>query len=263
MKSLIGEYMEEVIVEKSKLGEIVYLFYCKKESINKPLVIISHGAGNDKYEGSNLALNLALQGYCVICFDADKHGERDDGSTQNASSHSSFTKIMAHVIKQSSEDIKLLINSCKLDDRVDQSRIALVGISMGAMSTFYTLTKNQDIKVAIPIIGSPDFVGLEKYALEANSANKVLSQDEKIGIKYMKDIDPYLYLIKNENRPMLIMNGEKDDWVPANFSEGFYDKIRQKYEQNNTQLDFFLSDESHYFSNGMRDHTIKWLNENL
>ncbi|WP_188047584.1 alpha/beta hydrolase family protein [Vibrio vulnificus] len=255
--------MEEIIVERSKLGEIVYLFYCKKESINEPLVIIAHGAGNDKYEGSNLALNLALQGYCVMCFDAFEHGERYDSSAQNTSSHSSFNKSAAHVIKQSSDDIKLLINSYKLDDRVDQSRIALVGISMGAMSTFYTLTKNQDIKVAISILGSPDFVGLEMYTLEDNSTKKVLSQDEKNGIKYMEDIDPYLYLIRNENRPMLIINGEKDDWVPAHFSEGFYKKIRAKYEKNNTQLDFFLYDESHYFSNDMRDHTIKWLNENL
>lgn len=239
------------------------MLYCKKESTNKPLVIISHGAGNDKYEGSNLALNLALQDYCVICFDADKHGERNDGSAKSVSSHSSFTEIMTSVIKQNANDINALVNHCKKDDRIDQSRIAMLGISMGAMSIFYTLTKNKDIKVAVPIIGSPDFVGLEKYALEANSANKVLSEDEKLGIKYMEEIDPYLYLIESENRPMLIMNGEKDDWVPANFSKRFYDKVKGRYEKNNTQIEFFLSNESHYFSNGMRDHTIKWLNKNL
>lgn len=255
--------MEKITVEKNNLGEIIYLFFCEKESINKPLVIIAHGAGNDKYEGSNLALNLAIQGYCVICFDADKHGERDDGSAKNASGYSSFTKIMAHVIKQSSDDISQLINNHQSDDRVDQSRIALVGISMGAMSTFYTLTKNQDIKVAVPIIGSPDFLGLERYTLEANSNSKVLSEDEKVGIKYMKDINPYSYLIENEKRPMLIMNGEKDDWVPAGFSKAFYDEVKKKYELNQTKIDFFLSDESHYFSNDMRDHAIKWLNENL
>lgn len=267
---LVGEYaeidgvlMEGVVVEKSKIGEIAYLFYCKKESVNQPLVIICHGWDNDKYEGSNLALNLSLQGYSVICFDADKHGERHDGNAQNFSCHSDFIKRMTGVIKQNSADINTLVDHYQEDIRIDPSRIAVVGISMGAMSTFYSLTKNKHIKVAVPIIGSPDFVGLEKYALEADSVNKILSEDEKLAIKYMAEIDPCLYLIENETRPMLIINGEKDDWVPANFAKGFYEKIKSKYARNNIEIEFILADESHYFSNDMRDHTIKWLNENL
>ncbi|KYN82973.1 hydrolase [Vibrio cidicii] len=255
--------MEGVVVEKSKMGEIVYLLYCKKESVNNPLVIICHGWGNDKYEGSNLALNLALQGYSVICFDADKHGERDDGNAQNVSSHSSFIKRMTGVIKQNSDDINTLIEYYQEDIRIDRSRIAVVGISMGAMSTFYSLTQNQLIKVAVPILGSPDFVGLEKFALEADSVNKILSDDEELAIRHMAEIDPCLYLIENESRPMLIINGEKDDWVPANFAKDFYEKMKSKYDKNNTEIEFNLADESHYFSNDMRDHTIKWLNKNL
>lgn len=255
--------MEGVVVEKSKIGEIVSLLYCKKESVNNPLVIICHGWSNDKYEGSNLALKLALQGYAVICFDADKHGERDDGNALDVGSHSDFAKTMTGVIKQNSDDINTLIEYYQEDTRIDPSRVAVVGISMGAMSTFYSLTKNERIKVAVPIIGSPDFVGLEKFVLEADSVNKALSDDEKLAIRYMAEIDPYLYLIENESRPMLIINGEKDDWVPASFSKGFYEKMKSKYDKNNTEIEFSLVDESHYFSNDMRDHAIQWLNKNL
>lgn len=58
--------MEGVVVEKSKMGEIVYLLYCKKESVNNPLVIICHGWNNDKYEGSNLALKFSSSG--LLCY---------------------------------------------------------------------------------------------------------------------------------------------------------------------------------------------------
>ncbi|WP_412767912.1 alpha/beta hydrolase family protein, partial [Vibrio anguillarum] len=104
---------------------------------------------------------------------------------------------------------------------------------MGAMSTFYSLTQNQLIKVAVPILGSPDFVGLEKFALQADSVNKILSHDEKLAIRHMAEIDPCLYLIENETRPMLIINGEKDDWVPANFAKDFYEKVKSRYDKNN------------------------------
>ncbi|MDA0120407.1 alpha/beta hydrolase family protein [Vibrio sp. T11.5] len=255
--------MQDVLVEKSHIGEIVYLLYAQKESVNNPLVIICHGWNNDKYEGSNLALNLALQGYSVICFDADKHGERDDGNAQNVTTHSDFSKRMVGVIKQNSDDIHTLIEHYQEDSRIDPSRIAVVGISMGAMSTFYSLAQNKRIKVAVPVLGSPDFVGLEKFALETDSVKKPLGDDEKLAIQYMADIDPCLYLIENEHRPMLIINGAKDDWVPANFAQNFYEKLKTRYANNNTEIEFKLADESHYFSNHMRDHTIKWLKKNL
>ncbi|WP_435247050.1 alpha/beta hydrolase family protein [Vibrio sp. nBUS_14] len=149
------------------------------------------------------------------------------------------------------------------DIRIDPSRIALVGISMGALSTFYSLTQNNQIKVAVPILGSPDFVGLEKFALKADSDNKTFNEDEKLAIRYMKEIDPCLYLLENESRPMLIINGERDDWVPAKFAKDFFEKVKSKYDKNNTEIAFNLADESHYFSNDMRDHTICWLNKHL
>ncbi|MGT0149166.1 hypothetical protein ACT691_03500 [Vibrio metschnikovii] len=68
----------------------------------------------------------------------DKHGERDDGNAQNISSHSSFIKRMTGIIKQNSDDINTLIDHYHKDIRIDRSRIAVVGISIGAMSTFYS-----------------------------------------------------------------------------------------------------------------------------
>ncbi|MCG9552573.1 prolyl oligopeptidase family serine peptidase [Vibrio sp. Isolate31] len=255
--------MEGVLVEKVDLGEIVHLLYSNKEWVKSPLVIICHGWNNDKYEGSNLVLNLALQGYSVICFDSDSHGERNDGNAQSMDSHSRFIKRVTQVIKQNANDIDTLIKHYQEDIRIDPSRIALVGISMGAMSTFYSLTQNNQIKAAVPILGSPDFVGLEMFALEAGSASKVLSDDEKRAIQYMAEIDPYLHLVNNESRAMLLINGRKDDWVPSNFAEKFYKSVRSKYGNANTEIEFYLADESHYFPNDMRDHTIRWLNKHL
>ena len=255
--------MEGVFVEKVDLGEIVHLLYSNKELLKSPLVIICHGWNNDKYEGSNLALNLALQGYSVICFDSDSHGERNDGNAQSMGSHSRFIKRVTQVIKQNANDIDTLIKHYQEDIRIDPSRIALVGISVGAMSTFYSLTQNNQIKVAVPILGSPDFVGLEKFALKADSDNKTFNEDEKLAIRYMKEIDPCLYLLENESRPMLIINGERDDWVPAKFAKDFFETVKSKYDKNNTEIAFNLADESHYFSNDMRDHTICWLNKHL
>src|SRR5690606_9604230 len=136
-----------------------------------------------------------------------KPGERDDGKAQNVSSDSRFIKRMTGVIKQNSDDINTLIDHYQEEILIDRSTIAVVGISMGAMSTFYSLTQHQLIKVAVPILGSPDFVGLEKFALQADSVNKILSHDEKLAIRHMAEIDPCLYLIENETRPMLIING--------------------------------------------------------
>ncbi len=58
-------------------------------------------------------------------------------------------------IKESADDVIILIDYYTAKDQLDPGRIAVLGISMGGCVTFRTLVIEDRIKLALPIIGTP------------------------------------------------------------------------------------------------------------
>jgi len=204
------------------------------------------------------ALKLAFNNFNVVCFDSVLHGERNELQAQEFRNLSFFEE-MKYVIQSNLKDFGKLLAHLKSDERVDDSRVGLVGISLGALSAFYSLSQSSEICAIVSMLGSPNFSGLEQYTSKAMDENG----DSNIPTQVLFEIDPYRKLLKNEIRPMLLINGKNDDWIPSRFSESFYNQIKSRYEGSNLTIELFLSDEGHFVSNEMRERTVSWLQSNL
>ncbi|QVK18375.1 alpha/beta hydrolase [Mycoplasmatota bacterium] len=255
--------MKKVKIELNKHLDIPYLLYYLENSKNCPLVIMGHGFNNDKYEGSDIAIKLASKEVCVLSFDLYKQGERYDGFLDKVKSDAEFGYTLFNIIKKSNEDLLKLIDFFKQDDKVDASKIGMLGFSLGANLCFYSFANNKDLKFAVPILGSPDFTNLLIYSMEKENESDFKTQEEIKLLEFIKGIDPYDNLVQNENRHLFIINGTKDDDVPSRFSENFYQEIKKRYDLNDSKVELLITDDNHYVSNEMKDNAIEWIINNI
>jgi dienelactone hydrolase len=255
--------MKKIITELGNLKSIPYMLFHEEGTVNLPLVIICHGYDNDRFEGASYALKLASEGIASLCFDMAKQGERYDGFIDNITCDADFGKALFTIIEESYDDIETLMEHFSKDDRIDGDRIAISGISHGANLCFYALKKNKRLKASVPILGSPNFTDLITYSMEKESQDQFIDSKEVELLDYIKGLDPYDYLINEEIRPMLVINGEKDDDVPAKFSKEFHQKILLKSKDESSPVELFIADEHHYVSREMIAKAIEWLKNNL
>ncbi|QNO14268.1 alpha/beta hydrolase [Alkalicella caledoniensis] len=255
--------MKRIITEISKIKDIPYMIFYKEDGKKLPLVIICHGFNCDKYTSATMAIKLAEKGFCAITFDSSKHGERYDGFLDNITCDADFGTALYSIIRDTYTDISIIVNGMSNDPRIDTSKIGLTGGSMGAMATYYALTKSRDIKVAVPIIGTPDFVSSLMYGMEKEDECQFASPEEKKVLEFVKELDPYQHLIENENRPLLIINASKDDDVPPQRSIDFYNEIKVRYEKEGIPIEQFIADEFHFMSQEMIDKAVDWFEKYL
>lgn len=52
---------------------------------------------------------------------------------------------------------------------------------------------------------------------------------------------------------------EKDEDIPARFSEEFYQKVGLRNEDESSPVELFIADEFHYVSREMIGRAIEWL----
>lgn len=246
-------------IEKNKLIDIPYLYYSLEEAEKKPLIIISHGYNCDQYDEAAMALKLVQKGFHVLTYDLSEHGERYSGFLERIEKDTDMGMSMLQIIDQSYSDLERLIESFKLNTLVEEDNIILVGVSLGAMLTYYALTKNKSISAAVSLIGTPDLVQAMVYGMEKESVDNFISEDEIRLIEYASEMNPLEKLLTDESRPLLIINTTKDDDVPYENSQLFYEKLKKKYDSFNGKLEFFLSEDYHVVNNEMIQYCIDWL----
>ena len=250
--------MQKIITEINTIEEIPYMLFYQEGAQNLPLVLINHGFNNDKYEGAHLALKLAGKGFCVITYDLHKHGERYNGFLENITCDADFGYALFNIIKSSYNDLEKIIKHFKSDVRIDLKRIGITGFSMGGILCFYALAHNPTIKVAVPILGSPDFTKQLLYSMEKENESHFNTEKEIKLLQFVKGMNPYQQLVENENRPLLMINASKDEDIPARHSVDFYNTIKHRYDGVISSIEMFVADEFHYVSNDMLDKAVQW-----
>lgn len=251
----------KIQIEKDTFNSIPYLFYSIEEAKKKPLIVISHGYNCNQYEESALALQLVQKGFHVLTYDLSEHGDRYSGFLDRIDSDTDVGQSMLQIIEQSYHDLNHLVDSFKQHPEVDKDKIILIGVSIGAMLTFYTLAHNTEISAAVSLIGTPDFVEAMVYGMEKNSVEEFSSNEEIRLLKYAQKLNPIDKLLKGERRPMLIINTTFDDDVPYENSKFFYQKLKGRYDSFDGNLEFFLSDDFHVVNNEMIHYCIDWLSK--
>lgn len=241
----------KIITEINRIADIPTLLFYEESSENNPLVLIIHGFGNDKYEGTKVAIRLSQKGFSVICMDIDKHGERYDGYMEKVDSDASFGKALFTILENTYDDICKLLIGIRNHKSVDNTKVGLIGISHGANICNYYISKN-DIASCVSILGTPDFVNQIVYSMEKESVDDFDSEEEREMLGFISSLNPYEKL-KIRETPLLMINASKDDNVPHKFSESL---VKECVDERD--VEFILEDEFHFVSDSMIDKAIEW-----
>lgn len=137
-----------------------------------------------------MALQLVQKGFHVLTYDLSEHGNRHSGFSDRTDSDTDVGPSMLRITDQSYYDLNHLVDLFRQHPEVDEDKIILIGVSLGAMLTFYTLAHNTEISAAVSLIGAPNFVEAMVYGMEKNSVEEFSSNEEIRLLKYAQKLNP-------------------------------------------------------------------------
>ena len=259
------ELLKMVIITNKKLQNIPALEVVQEVAIDKklPLIIFVHGFTSAKEHNLHFAYLLAEKGFRVILPDAIYHGERTENLSETELSFK-FWDIVINNIKELNV-IKEAINQAGL---LDESKIGVVGTSLGGITTLGALTQYEWINTAVSLMGSPcyqDFFDgltreIKRTQIELPVTEEQLQSLSTLLKKYDLSVQPE----KLEGRPLLFWHGERDRVVPFQNTYEFYKKIYPLYDGNKENLKFIADPKSdHKVSREGLLETVAWFEKHL
>ena len=228
--------VREKVYFTSEPGQRVAMLVVRQAGAGRrPAVLVLHGTRGRKEGMESWLTALAERGFTACATDARWHGELAKGPYEEAIIQAYRTGKGYPWLYETVTDTIRALDYLQTRPDVDPDRLGLMGISMGGMNTWLTAAVDPRVKAAVPCIGvtsfgyqlesgqfAPRCATLPKFhqavaetlrepevnARVAREAwNKVLP-----GIADRFDCPRMLEAIAP--RPLLILNGEKDDRCP-------------------------------------------------
>jgi uncharacterized protein len=216
--SLVNNYNEKLVGIKSTPSE-------KQDKY--PTVILIHGFGITKSEYGMfdaLAAKLSQNGFLVFRFDFSGCGESEGNYSET-----SLTKLKS--------DLSEIIKFVKSQPEVDNSRIGILGQSLGTATTI-TLGPNAKSFVMLGSVSTPEdslveFFG-EGYNPDGISTKKRSNGSvTKIKPQFWKDFENHNLLesVKNIKSPIIFIHGGSDQLVPITDMESYFKNANEPKEK--------------------------------
>ena len=254
-----------ILVEKLYIGEIAALHIVHKDNYEKklPYIQFTHGFTSAKEHNLHFAYNLAEKGFRVVLPDCLYHGDRE----QEFSSMQLNLQFW-NIVMKTIDEIASIKDYFSDKGYIDESKIGLVGTSMGGIVTLGALRKYPWINAAVCLMGMPYY---EKFA------KHTISEIEKRGYKLPLSQEEMDYLLSSlgeldlskapetlMDRPLMFWHGKKDEVVPYAYSHQFYEEIKPLYKKSPDKL-YYMSEENagHKVSRKAMLKTIEWFEEHL
>ncbi|MCK5034200.1 MAG: alpha/beta fold hydrolase [Calditrichia bacterium] len=203
------ELVTEEIFMKTKNTKQIQTLLTKNES-NKPLLILIHGWANTSDIFYPLAKVLVKKDWQILFVNARNHGKSDSDS---------FTTMVKFI-----EDLNSVLEFIK--NKYPKRKIILIGHSLGAATSIYVSSKNQDILGLVSISSFSD-VGttMERSFLKKHMPHWIIKYvlkyvEYRIGLK-IEELSPENNIKKIE-QPLLLLHGTKDKIVPINECNQLY-----------------------------------------
>lgn len=199
-------------------GEQIYgVAYVPEGEGQKPLVVFSHGLGNDHSAGAPYAEVLASHGFAVHTFDfrgGSAHQNRSDGSS---TSMSAMTEV---------SDLEAVIEAAKDWDFVDSSAIAAVGESQGGCVSAVYAADHADELAGLVLLYPALSISDDIHAQFASVADVpdtygLFGGWMTVGRNYAADMWDYDMFARIGAYPgkVLVLHGDADSVVDVSYSE--------------------------------------------
>jgi predicted dienelactone hydrolase len=182
-----------------------------------PLVIISHGSGGSPLLYRTITTNLAKNGFVVAMvehYGNNRMNNELEGKDEN------FTNRLRHI----SLVIDFMFSSDHFKEHLQPNNVAMIGHSIGA-NTALVLAGGIPISYADyqTKFGKPIHAGQETQEMQLNT-------DGRIKAIVLLALTPGWFTgeesLEKVNIPVLVINAEKDIYIPNAHTEQFFEKIK-------------------------------------
>lgn len=247
----------KVILERKRVTDnnIPVIECWKKGAAGAPLVLLNHGTTGNAWNMLEMGVKLAERGCFCVMIDAVWHGERRDKKIDTMLSTSLYKEYYLDMLLLMADDMSALIDFYGSDSRIDTSRTGMTGISQGGYVAYMTMTKDDRIKAAAPLIGSPDLTDKYGCSLEWEETDPVIRE------RVEKEM-PLNHFEKMAKTALLIQNCNDDDVVPVSGVRRLNERLRPLYGDNGQYM-YIEYKGGHNCSPEMIERAIDWLAEKL
>ncbi len=201
----------------------------KKKGGPFPVIILLHGYGGDKEGAMEVAGPLAQHGYAAAAIDAQYHGERQ---REGKNMYSADTNETINAFVQTIVDVRRLIDHLETRTDLDGSRIGLAGGSMGGLLGAIAVGVEKRIDVPVLIVAGGNMQILVGQS-QLDQVQRIRAELERTGrtvgqaAMELECIDPINFVDRISPRPLLMINGLKDDIVPTASNRALYAKAKE------------------------------------
>ncbi|CAI9262573.1 unnamed protein product [Lactuca saligna] len=241
-KAPIHNFNEEnfyLITEEGEQGQLPVLILSKKESthLKRPAVVFLHSSHTCKEWVRPLLEDYASRGYIAVAIDSRYHGERAKTPTAYEDALVSSWKKgdTMPFIYDTVWDLLMLADYLTAREDIDNSKIGILGMSLGGMHAWFAAFADTRYSVVVPIISIQSFrwaLDNDQWHARVHSIKSVFEEaridlgkdtiDKEVVEKVWNRIAPGLASKFDSDhtvpviavRPLLIINGEVDPRCP-------------------------------------------------
>lgn len=185
----------------------------------RPAVLLLHGLGGDKNQLQALAMMLNGKGVITLAIDAAGHGERPKVGGKGIGEQDLAG--MRTVAAQTVQDLRRALDYLAARPDVDPKRIGFVGVSLGGILGARFLAADPRVHCAALWVAGGDWGKLITTSAHPwAKAFRDRGETDPVKIrKALADVDPVNSFGSAVVRPLLFLNGDKDDVVPRPCSD--------------------------------------------
>ena len=195
---------------------------CGERAAAAPLVLLNHGTTGHAWDMLDMAARLAGRGCFCVSVDAVWHGERRDEKLDIMLGTSLYKEYYLNMLLEMADDMSRLIDYYGGDPRADISRTGMTGISQGGYVAYMTMIRDDRIKAAAPLIGSPDLTDKYGCSLEWEETDPAVRE------RVCGEM-PLAHCERMVKTALLVQNCNDDDVVPVSGVRRLNDRLRPLY----------------------------------
>jgi len=203
-------------------GQRVPAVLCRPQTAPAPLpvLVVGHGAGASKDDPVMQALfrHWAGAGFACLAIDAPFHGERA-GRRVDPTALLRRPYAGMHLVQQAVVDTRRAVDWAETRPDLDAARLAYVGFSMGTILGVQFVAMEPRVRSAVFALGG---AGLLHY-LAALAPAEARPDAETVA----DACDPMHYAPLIAPRPVLMVNGLKDEVIPPALGHMLYNSLNE------------------------------------
>lgn len=191
-----------------------------------PVIVFLHGVGQSKSFLEDVCTPFNEGGFAMASFDQYSRGERKVDKTW-------WKQALAFRQRpwRTVNDVRRLVDYLGTRNDIDMDRIYLVGASYGAITGCTAAAFEKRIRAAVLVVGGGNLpLLLDAPTLKAGINPLLYSLAIPIASYGMRPADPIRYVAQVSPRPLLFLNGEKDNMVTPAAAKALFEAARDPKE---------------------------------